>query len=91
MEKFLQRIDMSSQQDMLRIKRSNIHLVSTFPMEALEPEFLWGCANHFDAKSRMVEDADGKVVFSLHLDVIEKIFKVPKSLECIVLIKEKSL
>lgn len=39
----------------------------------------------------MVKDVDGKVVFSLHLDVIEKVFKVPERPECVNLTKEKSL
>ena len=41
---FLQIIEAPTSQEMKRIKRSNIHLVSTFPMAAIEPDFIVGCA-----------------------------------------------
>ena len=62
---------------MKRIKRSNIHLVSTFPMAAIEPDFVYGCTRWFTSKTKNIEDADGKVIISLDPKVIKQIFKVP--------------
>lgn len=39
MTKFLQRLEDPANKELRRIKRSNIHLISTFRMAALEPEF----------------------------------------------------
>ena len=38
-----------------------------------------------------IKDADGKVVNSLDLEVVEQIFKVPHNVECTDLTKESSL
>lgn len=56
-------------------------------MATLKPKFVWEHANHFDAKSSTVKDVDGKVVFNLHPGVIENIFKVLETSECIDLTK----
>ena len=37
---FIQRVESPSTHEMKRIKKSNIHLVSTFPMFSLEPELV---------------------------------------------------
>ena len=76
---------------MNHIKRSNINLVSAFPMAAMEPDFVLGCTWRFTPKSKTMKDADGKVVISLDPKVIEKIFKVPHKAECADLTKESSL
>ena len=88
---FLQRIEAPATHEMKRIKRSNIHLVSTFPMAAIEPDFVYGCARRFTPKTRNIKDADGKVVISLDPEVIEQIFKVPRKSECVDLTKDSSL
>ena len=41
---FLQRVETPSNKEMRCIKRSKIHLVSTFPMASIELEFIIGCA-----------------------------------------------
>ena len=76
---------------MKRIKRSNIHLVSTFPMATIEPDFVYGCARRFTPKTRTIKDADGKVIVSLEPEFIEQIFKVPHKSECVDLTKDSSL
>ena len=88
---FLQRVEASLNWEMRCIKRSNIHLVSTFPMATLEPEFVLGCARHFSAKTKTIKDVDGNVIMSLDLEVIEQIFWVPQGVECVDLSNETSL
>ena len=66
-------------------------MVSTFPMAAIEPDFVYGCAWRFTPKTRTIKDADGKVIISLDSEFIEQIFKVPHKSECIDLTKELSL
>ena len=41
---FLQRIQSPANKEMKHVKRSNTHLVSSFPMVSLEPKFILGCA-----------------------------------------------
>lgn len=71
---FLQRVEFPSNEEMRCIKKSNIHLVSTSRMAALESKFVLGCARRFSRKTKTIKDADGKVIISLDLEVIENIF-----------------
>ena len=50
MLEFLQRIEAPTTHEMRCIKRSNIHLVSSFPMAAIELEFVLACSRHFSSK-----------------------------------------
>ena len=88
---FLQMIEAPATHEMKRIKRSNIHLVSTFRMATIEPNFVYGCARRFTPKTRNIKDADDKVIISLDPEVIEQIFKVLRKSECADLTKESSL
>ena len=88
MTNFLQRIKTHVGHEMKRIKRSHIHLVSMFPMVAMEPEFVLGCAKRFSPKSETIKNVDGKVIISLDPKIIEQIFKVPHNAECVDLTKE---
>lgn len=88
---FLQRVEILIGQGMKCIKRRNIHLVSTFPMVAIELDFIFGCAWRFTSNTKTIKDADDKVIISLDPKVIEKIFKVPHKEKCVDLTKESSL
>ena len=60
-------------------------------MPAMEPMFVLRCAKRFSPKSKTIKDVDGKVIISLDLEVIEKIFKVPHNEKCVDLTKDLSL
>lgn len=91
MTDFLQRIETPVDHEMKHIKRSHIRLVSTFPMAAMELEFVLGCTKCLSPKSMTIEDVDGRVVISLNSEVIKQIFKVPHNAECVDLTKQSSL
>ena len=67
----LQRVQAPANHEMRHIKRSNIHLVFSFPMAAMEPKFVLACSRHFSPKSKTIKDADGNVIIILELEVIE--------------------
>lgn len=52
MSEFLERIEESTDHGMQLLFNSHIHLVSTFLVAALEPEFVLACIAHFDKESR---------------------------------------
>lgn len=90
-EDFLQRVDAAVTEDMLSMKQSSIHLVSTFPLAALEPEFVIACAKNFDPTSRTIKDQDGKTIVSFDPETVDKIFQVPLSPVCINITTQKAL
>lgn len=90
MADFLWRVENLVGDEMKHIKRSNIDLVSAFPMAAMEPDFVLGCIWHSTPKTKTIKDADRRVIISLDPKVIEKIFKVPHKAECVDLTKESS-
>lgn len=73
------------------MKMCNIHLVSTFPMSALEPKIVLGCAWCFSPPPKTIKDADGKVIINLDPNVIKNIFKLPHNSKCVDFSKEMSL
>lgn len=77
MSKFLERTKCSPTHGMQLLMNSHIHLVSSFPVVALEPEFVLACAAHFDRETRTIRDEDGNVIIKLDPETIDKIFKVP--------------
>lgn len=76
MSKFLERTKCSPTHGMQLLLNSHIHLVSSFPVAALEPEFVLACAAHFDRETRTIRDEDGNVVIRLYTETIDKIFRV---------------
>ena len=91
MVKFLQRVEAPTSHQIRHIKKSNIHLVSSFPMAVIELEFVLACSRHFSLKSKTIKDADDNVIITLDPDVIEQIFKVPQNIEYVDLTKGSSL
>jgi hypothetical protein len=77
MSEFLERAESSTSHDMQLLLRSHIHLVSSFPVAALDPEFVLACASHFDSETRTIKDDDGNVIIRLDLETINRIFRVP--------------
>lgn len=77
MSTFLEREKESPTHCMKFLLNSHIHLVSTFPVLALELEFVLACASHFDSKSRTIKYDDGNIIIRLDAKTIDKIFKVP--------------
>ena len=61
---FLQRIEAPSSHEMRQLKRSNIHLVPSFPMAAIELEFVLACSKYFSPKLKTIKDADGNIIIS---------------------------
>lgn len=77
MSKFIKRTkEYSSSPGMQQLLNSHIHLVTSFPMVILEPEFVLACASHFYKETRTIKDDDGKVIIMLDPKTIDKIFKV---------------
>lgn len=90
MSNFLERSKISADHDMQLPLNSHIHSVSTFPVTALEPQFVLSRASHLNNESRMIKDDDDNVIIRLDLETIEKFFKIPAALVYADITVEKS-
>lgn len=77
MAEFIIRVEDPQDNNLQRLLDSHIHHASSFPMAALEPEFVLACAHHFDKESRVIKNDDGEAIIRLDADMVEKVFRIP--------------